>query len=222
METTTAKPLRELLPPTLAMLESPSGPQTTEKLPDEKRKRTWLDKWLRLRSHHPQLRELENEVYRFCVAFGKHPGRGYRLIIHGENGTGKSHSARAICRWAQLLATRLPIVATSNWFGSPKSHCVLWPEICTELKEGRWTLLNDLVGTNLLCLDDVGAEHDTTGFAKEKLCWLLERREFMWTVLTTNIKPEEWSLRFERRIASRLIRNSRIVSLDQVPDFSSL
>jgi hypothetical protein len=33
--------------------------------------------------------------------------------------------------------------------------------------------------------------------------------------------PSQWEERFDRRVASRLNRNSRVVDLSQVPDYST-
>jgi hypothetical protein len=55
----------------------------------------------------------------------------------------------------------------------------------------------------------------------EKLYLILERRVAKWTVITTNVPPESWESKFERRIASRFLRNARHVSLADVPDYNS-
>ena len=80
--------------------------------------------------------------------------------------------------------------------------------------------MNDLFSATLLILDEIGGGHDPTGFGVDKLCELLSAREQKWTIVTTNITPAAWPQIFDRRITSRFFRNSTIVDLTGVPDFS--
>jgi DNA replication protein DnaC len=145
------------------------------------------------------------------------------LVLCGTNGTGKSHCAKAIANWAMQNAIQLPLVATQDWFGLTRCRYIFWPEFCDEMKTtGDFDATVRLMEFNMLVLDDVGAEHDPTRFAMEKFYWLLERREFNWTVITTNVSPDLWDHKFERRVASRLLRNTEIIDLSDVPDFSTL
>ena len=82
-------------------------------------------------------------------------------------------------------------------------------------------MVERMMTPNLLVIDDIGAEYDPSKIATEKLYLLLEHRERKWMVLTTNVPPEKWEEKFERRISSRLLRNSHIVALDKVPDYNS-
>jgi DNA replication protein DnaC len=203
---------------TLATLVSAREPLTTAKLSDEKKRRRWLDKWLRLNSQHShQLKALENSVYQFCAEFSKHPKRGRRLVIYGNNGAGKSHTLRAIHRWANALSINLPLVMGKDGeYRLSDSMFLHWPATVNRLKEGEYWIIEEAMSV------DVGAEHDPSKSGCEKLYLLLERREFMWTVITTNAIPEAWEEKFERRISSRLIRNSELINVENVPDYNSL
>lgn len=165
--------------------------------------------------------KLQHEVYDFCVAYANNPTRGYRLVIHGNNGSGKSHTSRAVVNWACRNAINMPLVLSDDNLSCRLSTAEFhnWPQFVDTLKSGKWDMVEEMMHVNLLALDDIGAEHDPSKMGVEKLYLLLERRERNWTILTTNVRPEEWENRFERRISSRLLRNSRIVALDEVPDF---
>lgn len=217
--------VKEILKRIPEISESAREQLTTQKQPREnlnpKDKKGWLKKWLRMQVNHPQLQELEKEVYEFCSGYAKCPWRGYRLIIYGNNGVGKSHAARAIHSWANRMAINLPLVNAEVGVRLATSAFYNWPSIVDRLKSGEWELLEEMKDLNLLVLDDIGAEHDPSKMGAEKLYLILERREFKWTVLTTNVGQLDWEYKFEKRIASRLFRNFRHVAVDEVPDFKA-
>lgn len=93
-----------------------------------------------------------------------------------------------------------------------------WPTVVDGFKTGQWDL-TDLFNASLLVIDDIGAEHDPSKVGIEKLYMLLERRAAMWTIITTNIVPDLWEQRFERRIADRFFRNFYHIDLTDVPSF---
>ena len=80
--------------------------------------------------------------------------------------------------------------------------------------------MTDCLESSLLVLDDIGAENDPWKIAADRLCQILSRRERKFTVLTTNIKPADWPVKFDGRINDRLLRNSCIVDLTGVPSFA--
>lgn len=185
-------------------------------------KRDWLGKWLKMECKHPQLKVLEEAVYDFCAGYAKSPSRGYRMVIYGNNGAGKSHAAKAIHGWANRMAINLPLVNDDVGVRLATSEFHNWPTVVDRLKGGEWELIEQMMPVNLLVLDDLGAEHDPSKMGIEKLYLLLERREQKWTVITTNVGPLAWEGRFEKRIASRFLRNCKHIALDEVPDYKTL
>lgn len=105
---------------------------------------------------------------------------------------------------------------------TPSVCFVSWPEIVDGFKRDEWMVLEDMQAASLLIVDDIGAEHDPSKIGLEKLYVLLNRREYSWNMFSTNVSREHWKEKFERRIASRLYRNSEHIDLSQVPDFSTL
>lgn len=211
----------------LETLESSKAPPTTPKpegaSSNANAKRRWLDKWLRLNTKkHPQLLELEDAIYQFCSGYAKNPTTGYRLVIFGENGVGKSHAARAVHHWAKSIALHIPLVVGEELNATTaRSELHNWAQLMNLVRAGQWEFIEQLIPLNLLVLDDVGAEHDPSKFGSEKLYLLLERRVNRWTIITTNIHQSEWENKMDRRIASRLFRNCQHVCLDSVPDYNT-
>jgi DNA replication protein DnaC len=193
-----------------------------EKQPSGQQKSKWLDKWLNLKITHPQLLRLEDQVWMFASAYARTPARGRTLVLYGENGSGKTRTARALHRWASSIAKLLPMVDADESIQLARTNYGHWPAIVDGFKKQRFDATEELADCELCCIDDIGAEHDPSGFGSEQLYLLLCRREFKWNILTTNLPPAEWDSRLERRIASRLFRNAEHVDLSEVPDFGTL
>jgi len=79
-----------------------------------------------------------------------------------------------------------------------------------------------LEGACLLLLDDVGAEVDRykSGEPTERLRALLDARAGHFTVISTNLPPAMWSIRYDARVEDRMLRNSIIVDLHNVPPWT--
>jgi len=96
-----------------------------------------------------------------------------------------------------------------------------WPSVCDGFKSGEYGVLDDCFKAGMLVVDDVGAEHDPSRNAADKLCQLLSKREKKFTLITTNVIPGLWAERFDERISDRFFRNSTIVDLGLVNSFST-
>jgi len=166
--------------------------------------------------------EFERAVWNFCAGVSRDPVCGGLLVVYGANGTGKTHCARAVSRWARRSTIQfMPAPNVVQWL-SARTEFWSWPELLDALKNGGWQIVTDLTECALLVLDDLGAGHDPSKVGTDKLCQILSRRERKWSFITTNIAPDSWESEFDRRIASRFFRNSSIVDLSGVPDYSSL
>lgn len=146
-------------------------------------------------------------------------------MIYGENGAGKTRLSKLIVKWARGIAGRLPHVYDERTpqgnLSVPSVEWQSWPTIVDGFKQDEWGVLEDMQAASLLVLDDIGAEHDPSRCGVEKLYVMLNRREFRWNVLSTNVSPEHWAEKFERRISSRLFRNAEHIDLSGVPDYST-
>lgn len=125
--------------------------------------------------------------------------------------------------WANCVAQKLPLVNSDG--GDSRlavSEYAHWPSIVDGFHKQNFGSVEDLREAEMLILDDIGAEHDPSGFGREQLYLILSRREFRWNIITTNLPPSEWDNRLERRIASRLFRNAEHLDLCEVPDYSTI
>jgi len=95
-----------------------------------------------------------------------------------------------------------------------------WPEIVDAFKENCYDVVEDLIAADLLILDDIGAEHDPSRNGASKLCQVLSRREYRFTLVTTNIRPDAWGSVFDARVADRLLRNSEVLTLFGLPSYA--
>lgn len=73
--------------------------------------------------------------------------------------------------------------------------------------------MEDAFNSDLVIIDDVGSENDPWKVCADRFCQILSRREKRFTVITTNVKPEQWAERFDGRISDRLMRSSVVVSI---------
>ena len=215
------KHISQILPTAIKELskgQTITAPSPAPSSPDKQRR--WLDKWLQLQSHHPEIIRLENSAYVFCVGYKGSPDIGKRMVIYGGSGNGKSHTGKKIVSWANKIAMNLPTVpvGTGTQMKVPDAIFCHWPSIVDGFKDGQWDLL-DYLEASLLVIDDIGAEHDPSGVGKQKLYMMLEHRAKKWTVITTNFPPTEWENKFEIRTSDRLMRNCDLVDMSNVPSF---
>lgn len=171
----------------------------------------WQRKWIALEVTHPRLQKIGDAAEMFCARWLKQSP--LLLYICGPTGTGKTHVARAIlrfCRASGSRASRTRMLSCADW---------RWPELADEFKAKNFSALEDLFTTDLVLLDDIGAEDDPFNVAADKLCQILSRREKKFTVITSNKAPEEFAV-IDPRIADRFFRNSKIVDLTGASSYS--
>lgn len=150
----------------------------------------------------------------------KDPAHGRMLVLYGANGSGKTHVAKAVREWIRHCGHGAQFVREPNHIECLDCIYWHWPALLDVFKEGGWDAIDDMLTIPCLILDELGGGHDPSRVGVDKLCQVLSRREFMWTLITTNIVPEAWERAFDRRVASRLLRNAEHVDLTDVPDYS--
>lgn len=180
----------------------------------------WQQKWLKLDATAPGVQLMADKCQEFAFRWFLHQDGAHKLVLAGDTGRGKTHCAKAIARWSD--AVRMPAWEHGHWkAGPPSTLYAPWAEIVDTFKEGEYQAMQDLCSVSLLIIDDLGAEHDPSRNAVSKLCQVLNRREKLYTLVTTNILPEHWSKRFDIRVADRLVRDSEIVELRQTPSYTA-
>lgn len=145
-----------------------------------------------------------------CALRDRQPARWLSLL--GVSGTGKTHCADRLWRWAE---------SKSDFGRAAFSQTkILWPKFVQRLRAGNgYEMRDDFEKWPVLFLDDIGSERDPSGFATEELVTLLLSRMGRWTIITSNKTPE--ALRaIDERIYSRLIRGNNICIGMNTKDFS--
>ena len=159
--------------------------------------------WLKLQTHgNPALRSLVAKCATFALAV-KEGGEPRWLTLLGPSGTGKTHCARRL--W-QSLQKRF------DWTRMGfRERLIYWPAFVSDLRSGSaYDLEREMQTWPMLCLDDIGAERDNTGFASEHLNALLGCRVGRWTIITSNLSLEQIGA-IDPRIADRMIREPNIM-----------
>ena len=179
----------------------------------------WFEKWIGLDCYNEPLRNMQTAVQNFCANWVQNRRENPLLFLAGESGTGKTHCARRVARFA--LAAAPSVFESGAWRSGPPSVCfVRWPEFI-EAESKAWT--DEVMESSLTILDDVGSESDRyrSGVGVDKLCQLLDARakKNRFTFITSNYGVEEWAER-DTRVADRLLRNSVRVPLDGVTSWA--
>lgn len=169
---------------------------------EERRARTW-EANVPSRFHAAQLADLADtqpaEVTERLTDWAERPA-ARNLVLLGAVGVGKTHAAVAACRAAHFArgydVAFLPVVELLDMLrpGGPE-HA-----------------LPDLVGVDLLIVDDLGMERPTEWTA-ERMYALLNRRwlEQRPTVATTNLGPPELQAALGERLFSRVVGSDAVV-----------
>lgn len=122
------------------------------------------------------------------------------LLIYGEPGNGKTHTATCIAN--ELIIKMVPVVCVSinalldrikdtyNRFGN----------------EGEDTVLKSLVNADLLIIDDLGTEQNTD-WSRTRIYNILDSRyrNGLPLIITTNLPLNELQNRYEKRTYDRLL-----------------
>lgn len=168
----------------------------------------------------PELERLQSEAFWFCSDYSQNQEQGRLLVIYGNNGVGKSLVAKGIADFAfKSRANYQKTIVNPTHVKVPDVQYAHWPRFLDSLKEGNWERVTEAGRVCLLVLDEIGGAYDPSGMGTDKLCSILSHREQKWTVVTTNLTPENWEVAFDRRIASRFFRNATHVEMNNVADY---
>ncbi len=178
----------------------------------------WQRKWLRLDVTCPAVQAMADATEKFCARWFRNKPHPALLVLAGASGVGKTHCAQAVFDFARAGA--FSGYELGFWAGPASLQFLRWPEVCDGFKEGNYGIVEDCLNAGLLILDDIGAEHDPSRSAANKLCEILSRREDKFTLVTTNIDPAAWAQRFDVRINDRLLRNSTVIDLGGVSSYA--
>jgi DNA replication protein DnaC len=133
------------------------------------------------------------------------------LSMCGSSGAGKTHlSKKLLSLWRTRLGVEDAQGAIGTFTRLRESKFISWVKFLSRQRSGEFGELQELSAVPFLVIDDVGAEHDPSGFAKARLYELLDARLGKWTVITSNLSVAALA-GVDVRIASRLTRGGSVV-----------
>lgn len=154
----------------------------------------------------PKLEKMYEEALRwlYAISIRHFP---HWITFCGKSGTGKTYIASKLfdfCEKYMRDAVKIDGDRNSlvNFYGITAADLA---ENFREYGADEYALNADV-----LFLDDIGAEKDTTGFARGKICELLSARLGKWTILTSNFTLTELGNEYDNRITSRIIRDNNV------------
>lgn len=122
------------------------------------------------------------------------------LLIYGEPGNGKTHSASCIANYLMLRGVPVICVSIDKLLERIKETYNSYG------KEGESTVLNSLANADLLIIDDLGTEQKNEWSASRIYNIIDGRyRNSLPTIVTTNIKLKELEEMYHKRTYDRLI-----------------
>lgn len=148
---------------------------------------------------HPEVRKMYRETQWFVndVMNKVRPRRWLSLL--GGSGIGKTFLAKSA---SDILKREWPGLSTQFW---------KWQNVVSMLREGNWDLIDHLVSNvNVLVLDDVGTEN-VTDVTKSALNRIADGRLEKWTIITSNLLPDNFRERVDARVSSRLYRGNNVI-----------
>lgn len=184
----------------------------------------WRTKYFKLdEAHHPQIKKLAR-LGEWFIRFAANNVRdkGTWLAIGGPPGVGKTHVADKVYAWLSCYAVDL-------WYGSkwPKVPRVSkwdWPRIVEDDSGEVWEEalhgINGIAASDIVILDDVGAEVDRfkSEVNKGRLRSAMNACDGKWMLMNTNIAKADWEAQFGVRGADRL-RAAHYIDLAGVPSY---
>lgn len=168
----------------------------------------------------PKLEKILAAVKPFASAMqrGESP---HWLSLLGSSGIGKTHLSKKLAEfWDRHCGTRIISASMAEPIQTERSRLISWRTFVREQRGGDFQGINRILAARFAILDDIGTEHDPSGFAKAVLDEILDARLGKWTVVTSNLYLDQLAA-IDSRIASRLVRDgSKVLAIEGVPDFN--
>lgn len=95
-----------------------------------------------------------------------------------------------------------------------------WRTFCKDIRCGAYGRIDDLEEDSFVVLDDIGTEHDPTGFIASTLDRVCNARLRKWTLITCNLSLAQIAERIDTRIADRMVRDGSEVYESNLQSFA--
>lgn len=161
----------------------------------------------------PNLEKMLNATTAFAEAIlVKESPRWLSLL--GTSGAGKTHLSKKLLEfWRGVSGWRKVGGSAGTFYRLGDSRFVSWRKFIDRQKSGQFGEIQGIRETEFVIIDDIGAERDPSGFAKERLDDIADARLGKWTVFTSNLLLAQIAA-IDKRIASRLIRcGSKVIEV---------
>jgi DNA replication protein DnaC len=145
----------------------------------------------------------------------------YWLSLLGSSGAGKTYLARKVWSWFQKSSfNKTTVDEETRQFTYGGQFC-FWPGFVGELLGNTgYGRLDDLASERFVVLDEIGADRDPSGHARDCLARLLSQRVGKWTLITSNKSLGDIQRDIDTRISSRMVRDGSVVVDVEVRDFA--
>lgn len=167
-------------------------------------------------NYHPRTEsqlKAKQEAMRFAAEFSL--DKPQNLLLSGTYGVGKSHLAVSIAKKLMESGHSCVFISAPRLFTKIKSTFGRRDGMTEE------EITDALVKVDCLILDDIGAEHiemdrngEGRGWGVSKIFEIVDSRAGKHSVYTTNLNSHEMQKRFGLRNFSRLMKNTKAVTVD--------
>lgn len=169
----------------------------------------------------PGVLEMSDAVETWCRNQFANGLTGRGLIISGKFGCGKTRCLRSAQRWTR--GTSIEAWQQGKWKAPARMFSFKWTSIAQlVLEENQQWPLEEIALSNVVFLDDIGAEEDRyrSGAATRLLGDVLGLCERKFFFMTTNVSPqaEGWSKRWDGRVEDRLLRSEAVTVNMYLPE----
>lgn len=145
----------------------------------------------------------------------------YWLTMAGDSGIGKTMLAKSVYRHFMAHSRfNLKYDAHKNQIVGNTGQFCNWRGFCADVRGGSFGRIEDLCKDWFVVIDDVGSEHDPSGFIASMVDKIFNDRQRKWTLITSNLLLKQFAEKVDSRVASRMIRyGSKVVEVEAM-DYS--
>lgn len=145
----------------------------------------------------------------------------YWLSLLGDSGIGKTMLAKRAYRHFMDYSRHNKKLDVQNQriVGNTGQICN-WRGFCADVRGGSFGRIDDICSDWFVVLDDIGSEHDPTGFVASMIDRVFNERQHKWTLITSNLFLKQIAEKIDSRVASRMIRHGSKVIETRSMDFS--